>query len=344
MAMLHARTGTLDNGEPVSPPIVSTAKYALAGEPNTPYTYGRDINPTVEVVEAAIAALEEASVIAFPSGMAAITAALMATTKAGDRVLVPSDGYYVTRVLLDDILGQHGIAFDSISTRNFETADLSPYTVVWIETPSNPGLDLCDIEAVTARAKATNATVIVDNTTLTPLLQRPLDVGADLVVSSDTKAMAGHSDCLYGHVATRNQKLAAKVLAWRKTSGAIPGPFESFLVHRGLMTLDLRLARMCTNAQALVEAFSGHMAIEAVKYPGTGFIIGLTFAHKARAEAFINDCPAIIPSTSFGGVHTSAERRARWGDDVPEGYVRLSVGCEPTEALRDAIEASLAAL
>lgn len=344
MAMLHARSGTLENGEPISPPIVTTAKYALAGTPNTPYTYGRDINPTVEAAEAAISALEEAPVVAFPSGMAAITAALMVTAKAGDRVLVPSDGYYVTRVMLEEILAGHDIQFDAIPTKTFATADLSPYALVWLETPSNPGLDLCSIRSIAETAKAAGATVVVDNTTLTPLLQRPLDLGADVVVSSDTKAMAGHSDCLFGHVATRDDAILAKVAKWRKVSGSIPDPFAAFLLHRGLMTLDVRLERMCANALAVLDVCEGHNALEAVKFPGMGFVIGLTFASEAKAETFINDCPAIFASTSFGGVHTSAERRARWGDDVADGYVRLSVGCEPTAALVSAIEASLAAL
>ena len=344
MAMLHARSGHLENGEPISPPIVTTAKYALAGTPNTPYTYGRDINPTVEAAEAAISALEEAPVVAFPSGMAAITAALMVTVKAGDRVLVPSDGYYVTRVMLEEILGDHDIQFDAIPTQDFATADLSPYALIWAETPSNPGLDLCSIRSLAEKAQATGATLVVDNTTLTPLLQRPLDLGADLVVSSDTKAMAGHSDCLFGHVATRDEALLAKTAKWRKVSGSIPDPFPAFLVHRGLMTLELRLERMCANALALMALFEAHPEIERVKFPGMGFVIGLTFANEAKAETFINDCPAIFASTSFGGVHTSAERRARGGDVVPDGFVRLSVGCEPTATLLQSIEASLAAL
>lgn len=344
MAMLHARTEGLENGAPISPPIVSTAKYALAGQPDTPYTYGRDINPTVEAAEAAISALEQAPVVAFPSGMAAITAAFMATVKTGDRVLVPADGYYVTRVLLDEILGPLGVEYDAVPIRDYAAMDLSPYAVIWVETPSNPGLDLCSIRSVVDEAAAHGGIVVVDNTTLTPLLQAPLDLGAHLVVSSDTKAMAGHSDCLFGHVATRDETLFGKVLQWRKVSGAIPGPFESFLVHRGLMTLELRLARMCETAQALLPLFEAHGAVDQVRYPGVGFVIGLTFESEARAEAFINDCPAIFASTSFGGVHTSAERRARWGDDVPDGYVRLSVGCEPTAALKAAIEDSLDAL
>ncbi len=341
MAMLHARSGSLGNGEPISPPIVTTAKYKLSGIPDTRYTYGRDINPTVEAAEAAIGALEQAPVVAFPSGMAAITAALIATLKAGDRVLVPSDGYYVTRVLLGEILSGFDVHLDAVPTKAFATTDLGPYAVVWAETPSNPGLDLCSIRSLSDTTKASGATLIVDNTTLTPLLQRPLDLGADMVVSSDTKAMAGHSDCLYGHVATRDGALFQKVQKWRKVSGSIPDPFASFLVHRGLMTLELRLERMCANARAIADLAEGHAAIDAVKYPGIGFVIGLTFETEQTAEQFIEECPAIFASTSFGGIHTSAERRARWGDDVSEGFVRLSAGCEPTNALVAAIGATL---
>jgi len=344
MSMIHARSSQLSDGEPIGPPIVTTAKYKLSGTPGTPYTYGRDINPTVEATEAAISALERAPVIAFPSGMAAITAAMMASVKAGDRVLVPSDGYYVTRVLLEEILSGHDIHFDAIATKAFATADLSPYAVVWVETPSNPGLDLCSIRSISETVHANAGKVIVDNTTLTPLLQRPLDLGADIVVSSDTKAMAGHSDCLYGHVATRDEDLFQKISKWRKVSGSIPDPFASFLVHRGLMTLELRLQRMCESAGALVDRLEGRRQLKSLKYPGIGFVIGLTFESEAIAERFIDECPVIFASTSFGGVHTSAERRARWGDDVAEGFVRLSVGCEPTEALILAIEATLETL
>jgi len=142
----------------------------------------------------------------------------------------------------------------------------------------------------------------------------------------------------------RNQALFDKAVRWRKLCGSVAGPWEAFLVHRGLMTLELRLARMCSNARALVPILEASPATQAVRYPGIGFVIGATFSGRAAAEQFIADCPAIFPSTSFGGVHTSAECRARWGDDVPDGYVRLSVGCEPEAALLDAIETTLAAL
>ncbi len=348
MAMLHSQTRGLNKGDPISPPIVTTAKYFLPGAPDTPYVYGRDINPTVEATEAALAALENAKTVAFPTGMAAITAGLMTAAKPGDSIVVPSDGYFVTRALLDEALGGLGLTVDTLATTAFETTELSAYDLVWLETPSNPGLDLCDIAKVAAKLKGTKTRLVVDNTTLTPLLQRPLDLGADMVVASDTKAMAGHSDVLFGHIATRDDDLFNKALRWRKLCGSVADPHAAFLVHRGMMTLELRLSRMCSNAEALnallAKTIIGGSSLQSIKYPGIGFVLGLTFIDAETAERFINDCPAIFASTSFGGVHTSAERRARWGDDVPEGYVRLSVGCEPEAALLNAIEKTLAAL
>ena len=344
MAMLHGHSEALPKGAPLSPPIVSTAKYKLPGNPDTPYTYGRDINPTIEATEAALSALEAAPVLAFPSGMAAITAALMVAAQPGDRVLVPGDGYYVTRAVLEEVFVPRGVMVTAIPTRAYDAYDLSPFSLVWIETPSNPLLDVCDIATIVARAKASGAKTVVDNTTLTPLLQQPLEAGADMVVSSDTKAISGHGDVLFGHVATRQPELFDALKLWRVHSGSIPGPFEAFLVHRGMMSLEVRLARMCSNAGAVYAALCARdpdpATLLAVRYPGQGFVMGLTFATAGIADRFIAACPSIFPSTSFGGVHTSAERRARWGDPVPEGYVRLSIGCEPEAALRaDILEA-----
>jgi cystathionine gamma-lyase len=238
--------------------------------------------------------------------------------------------------------------------------DLKGFDLVWIETPSNPGLDVCDIGKIAAKAKAAGARVCVDNTTATPLLQQPLSLGADMTVSSDTKALAGHSDVLFGHVSASDEALIERVRQWRKLSGSTPGPAEAYLAYRGLMTLELRLARMCDNAEALAALFQGHEAVNAVRFPGlasdpshaiastqmarAGFVIGLTLETEAMAERFITDCPAIFAATSFGGIQSSAERRARWGDAVPGSYVRLSAGCEPTAALLDAVTTTLDAL
>jgi cystathionine gamma-lyase len=192
---------------------------------------------------------------------------------------------------------------------------------------------------------------------MTPYLQRPLDLGADLVVASDTKAPAGHSDVLFGHVAGRDAALMARVADWRRMSGAVPGAFEAALAHRGIETLELRLSRMCASAGMIAQRLVDHPALTALRYPGLphdpsyalackqmsgfGFLIGMTLPSAEAAEAFLSRCPLIAQTTSFGGVHTSGERRARWGDAVPAGFVRLSVGIEPVEVLWPAIAAAL---
>jgi cystathionine gamma-lyase len=356
-ALLHLRRQTLAKGDPVPLPLTMAAMYHLPGDPAGARSYGRTDSPTWEALEHALAHLEDAPVLAFPSGMAAISAAFFAVLRAGDRMLIPSDGYYTTRLLADRFLARLGVSVETRPTARFQDGGFDGFRLVFVETPSNPGLDLCDIAMVAERAHAADGLVVADNTTMTPLGQRPLDLGADIVVAADTKSPNGHSDLLLGHVATRDQGLLAEVRDWRKLSGAIPGPFEAWLAHRGLETFEIRYDRMCSTASAIARRLAGHPAVTAIRYPGlpgdpshnlamrqmsrTGFLIGLTLASEEQAERFISACPYIQPATSFGGVHTSAERRARWGDAVPPGFVRLSVGCEPPEVLSDAIVAAL---
>lgn len=346
---LHRGMGAAKAGDLVVPPIVPAAVYHLPGEPSGPYQYGRWSNPTWDALENALAVLEEADVVAFPSGMAAISAIFYSQLKSGDRLLLPTDGYYTTRALAEKFLAPMGVLVESCPTTDFEAISFDNFRMAVVETPSNPGLDICDLEAVIGRAKQARAFVIVDNTTMTPLGQRPLDLGADAVVSSDSKAINGHSDTCFGHVASRSSALITDVREWRKLSGAIPGCFEAWLVHRGLETLELRFERMCASAMTIAAQLSAHPKLQSVKYPGLpthpahalarkqmrrfGSLIAATFASDVDAERFINDADFVRAVTSFGGTHTSAERRARWGDKVPSGFVRLSVGCEPTEVL-----------
>ncbi len=354
---LHQNTEPTEVGGAFSAPIVNTSVYRLGADPAGLYQYARWANPTWVALEGALAVLEDAETVTFPSGMAAIAALMYATLKSGDRILLPSDGYYTVRIFAEKYLLPMGVAFDLCPTADVATRALDGYKLVWVETPSNPGLDLADISAVVRNAKAAGALVAVDNTTMTPLGQRPLDLGADLLVSADTKALNGHSDVLFGHVSSRNPDLMAAVRDWRKIAGAVPGPHEAWLVHRGLETLEVRYSRMCKSALALALMLEQHSAVVAVRYPALrshpshalaqqqmttgGSLVALTLADKAAAERFIEGCAYIRPSTSFGGVHTSAERRARWGDAVAEGFIRLSVGCEPTDVLVAEIERAL---
>jgi cystathionine gamma-lyase len=357
---LHLATGTTPTGRAFSAPIVNTSIYALPGDPAGPYQYARWANPTWTALEDALGVIENAEVVTFPSGMAAIASVLHAVLKSGDRALLPSDGYYTTRILAEKYFASMGVTVDTVATAALASHPLENYRLVLIESPSNPGLDLADIAAVALRAHAAGALVAVDNTTMTPLGQQPLDLGADFSISADTKAVNGHSDVLFGHVASRDATLMNAVRDWRKYAGAVPGPFEAWLVLRGLETLEVRWSRMTSTALLLAKRLSEHAKVVSVRYPGLashpahplvrrqmtsgGSMIALTLANKAGAERFVTGCPLLRAATSFGGVHSSAERRARWGDAVPEGFVRLSVGCEPAEVLWAAMRDALAAI
>ena len=355
-ALLHHRSQGLAPGDPIALPITSSATFHTPDLANLTHVYGRSTMPTWQAVEAQLALLEEAETVAFPSGMAAINAALMAALGAGKTLMLPSDGYYVSR-LLGGLLATYGVKVVEVPTLQMTGADFTGIAAVLIETPSNPGLDVLDIVALSARAHQSGTIVIADNTTMTPYLQRPLDLGADVVVAADTKAPAGHSDVLFGHVSSRDPGLIARIRENRRLTGAVPGAFEAWLLHRGLETLDVRLSRMCDTAGKLAPRLAAHPAVRNLRYlglagdpshaiaarqmAGFGFLIGFELDSAEAAERFLTDCRLIVQSTSFGATHTSGERRIRWGDKVAPGFIRLSVGCEPAETLWAAIEAAL---
>lgn len=355
--LIHHRREGLAKGDPVALPLSVSSMFHLPGDPAGVPGYGRSANQTWEATEAALTLLEDAPSLLFPSGMAAIAAPFYALLKSGDRILLPSDGYFASRALADGFLSRMGVTIDTRPTARFQDGGFAGYAMVLIETPSNPFLDLCDLRAVCAAVRVAGGISVVDNTTSTPFGQRPLDMSADMVVASDTKAPGGHSDLLLGHVATRDAGLMEAVRGWRGLSGAIPGGLEAWLLHRSLETLEMRFDRMCTSAQIIAERLRDHPAVRSVRYPGLpddpghalaraqmarfGFLISVTLADADTAEGFINGCAMLQPATSFGGVHSSAERRIRWGDAVDPGAVRLSVGCEPVEELWAALAAAL---
>lgn len=355
--LLHHRTQRLRKGEPVALPIVASATFQQPGDPDGTHFYGRNGNPTVEEVEAEIGIIEDADAVLFPSGMATIASVFYAHLRPGDTVLVHSDGYYNARALLAAQFEPVGVKVRTAPTADFASADFAGVKLALIETPSNPGLDVCDIAAVASRAKSAGAILVADNTTATPLWQRPLDLGADISVMSDTKAMAGHSDILAGHVASRNASLLKPVRDWRRLAGAIISPFDAYLLHRGLETLELRTSRANSNALAIATALLGDERVTGLRYPGLGNdpshavarkqmkaygpIVSFCLKDKETAEGFINRHPLMASVTSFGGVQTGAERRSRWGDAVPDGFIRMACGVEP---VADLVTATVAAL
>lgn len=335
-------------------PVFASA-YHLSGDPaQATYAYARSSNPSWASLEEVLGALEGGRARVFPSGMAAIAAVLTSLLEPGDRLVLPSDGYSITRQFAHTYLDRWGVDVVEIPTAG---ADLSVLPegidLLWLETPSNPMLDLCDIEVLATRAHDEGALVVVDNTTATPYLQSPLELGADVSVSSDTKAVNGHSDVLMGHVASRCDEILEGVALWRTLNGAIPGPMETWLVHRGLMTMGVRVDRQVATAGRVAELLAEHPAVTAVRYPGLvgdpsyalarrqmsapGFLVGFTLEDAAAAERFLSEASLVYDATSFGGIHTTAERRARWGtDEVPEGFIRMSVGLEdPADLLAD---------
>jgi cystathionine gamma-lyase len=333
-------------GEPLLPgPTFATGYHLRGDDPHaTPYGYARYANPTWSALERAVGELEGEGVraLAFPSGSAAIAAVLFATLSAGDAVVVPGEAYPAARTIATQELARLGVDVRVVPTDTEAVIDAAKgAALVLVETPSNPSLDVVDVRAVAAVAER----LVVDNTLATPLGQRPLELGADATVLSGSKHLTGHGDLLLGTVATRDAQLLATLRAWRDRTGAILGPFEAWLAHRSLATLEVRLARQCANAQQLAELLAARPDVAAVRYPGLpgdpshplaarqmsryGSVVSFDVTTAARANAFLAAAELVTEATSFGGVHTTAERRARWGTDaISPGLVRLSAGIE----------------
>lgn len=326
--------------------------------------YARYDSPTLREFEAALGGLDGGRSVGFASGMAALSAVFYGCLSAGDRLLIPADGYFTGRLLADAHLRRFGIEVATVPTAQVEdrlrAGDFQGVRLILVETPSNPGLDVCDIAATAELAHASGALLAVDNTTATPLGQRPLALGADIVVASDTKALAGHSDLLMGHVTVTDDDLFAAIKDWRDKTGAVPGPFETWLAQRSMGTLDLRLARQATNAGALTEVLATDPRITDVRWPWRpgdpslevaarqmlrrNGVISATLDSADSVRRLLAASELLTAATSFGGLHTTVDRRAQFGDPVPEGFVRISCGCEDTSDLVKDLESALHAL
>lgn len=362
---VHAGLPPARQGEPLLPGPTFAAPYHLAGDDvyEEPFSYSRYGNPTVNALEHAVAELEgggEIRAFVFPSGSAAISAVLFPLLKTGDVVVVQEAAYPTAQLLATGELAALGVEVRLVPTDTAAVvAAADGAALVLVETPDNPGLDVVDLRAVAAAVRMSGrGRLIVDNTLATPFGQRPLELGADATLLSGSKHLTGHGDLLLGTVATRDEQIAAAVRQWRDRAGAVLGPFEAWLAHRSLATLDVRLARQTATALALAELLAARDDVVAVRYPGlpsdpafglasaqmTGFGTVLTFdvGSAARARALLERSELVIEATSFGSVHTMAERRARWGyGDVPEGLIRLSVGIEDAGDLARDLAAAL---
>jgi cystathionine gamma-synthase len=300
--------------------------------------YGRYGNPTWTAFEDTLGALEGGRCVAFASGMAAM-AAVLDLVEPGGTIVAPRHSYTGTIAMLADLEAKQRakVVLVDIPDTDAVVAAAADAAMLWFESPTNPALEVADIAAIAAAAHEHGALVVVDNTFATPLLQRPLEQGADLVVHSATKYISGHSDVLMGAVVTASSDHGDAVVQRRSLTGAIPAPLETFLALRGLRTLPVRLERAQATAQELVRRLTGHPALDEVRYPGFGAIVSIVLRGGAEpADALVQRTNLWVHATSLGGVESTFERRRRWPLEqptIPEGLVRLSVGLEHVDDL-----------
>lgn len=351
----------------VSPGLVTSTTFERGADGSFPegFTYTRADNPNRRALEAALAALEGGAVaLAFSSGQAA-TAALLQSLSAGDHVLLGEDLYHGTRYLVQDVLARWGLRADFIDLRDLDLVARSfrPETkLLWAETPSNPQLRIADLRALAGLARERGVCFAVDNTWATPLLQRPLELGAEVVMHSTTKYFGGHSDVLGGALITREDgPLAASLRNIQKLSGAVPSPFDCWLLQRSLPTLPVRLRAQCASASRLAEFLATQPLVTAVHYPGLtshpGHAIAqgqmsspgamLSFEVRGGAEAAMQVAARlrlITRATSLGGVESTIEHRASIegpASITPPGLLRLSVGLEHVDDLLEDLRRAL---
>lgn len=332
---VHAGRPPHQPDQPLNAPITMAATYVAGGQ----VEYGRFGNPTWTALEDAIGALERGRCLTFASGLATVSTVLDLVGADGV-VVAPRHSYNGTISQLADLesRGRARARLVDVTDTSAFVAACEDAALVWLESPTNPALEVADIAAIAAGAHRAGAHLVVDNTFATPLLQQPLSLGADIVVHSATKYLAGHSDVQMGALVTTDDALYDVLKGRRDLLGAVPGPFEAWLTLRGMRTLALRVERAQANAAELTDRLRSHPAVSAVRYPGFGAIVGLELVDGDTADRFQHAVELWIYTTSLGGVESTLERRRRWKSEpatIPEGLVRLSVGIEDVEDLWD---------
>ena len=346
---------------PLNTPISLNSTFTAGG----PIGYGRYGNDTWSATESAISALEGGRSLIFSSGMAAISAAF-SILPWGARIVASNQGYSGVMTLLDQYSksGRLKVSLVDISHTDEVLAQLPGADLLWLESPTNPCLDVAELPQLISAAKAAKILVMVDNTFATALTQRPLEMGADVVMNSVTKFLSGHSDVLMGSLSTNSVELFASLESSRKFNGSIAGPFEAWLALRGIRTFPLRFAQSCKSAQELAQRLSAHPKVSRVRYPGLvtdsqherakkfmatyGAVLSFEIIGSGQDADRVCDSSSIIThATSLGGVESLWERRRRWpieSPSVPETLIRFSVGCEDVEDLWEDIQRALSAI
>ncbi|MCB0957407.1 MAG: aminotransferase class I/II-fold pyridoxal phosphate-dependent enzyme [Ilumatobacteraceae bacterium] len=330
-------------GAPLNHPVVLASNFR-GEEGEYARTHG---TPTWHGLEAAVGALEGGRALAFSTGMAAAAAALFAL--APKVLVLPSYSYLGVRSLVADLVDQRGldVRFVDVADTAAVLAALPGADMVWMETPTNPTLDVADLATIGAAAREAGVAMVVDSTFATPVCARPLEDGATVVLHSGTKAIGGHSDLMIGLTVTADDEVYDRLHHARLVNGSTPGALEAFLALRGVRTLPLRMERMQANAADLATHLAAHPAVAEVRYPGFGAMVSFVMVGgAAAADAACRAVRLIVPATSLGGVETTMERRQKYAGDahVPPGLIRMSVGIEHVDDLWADLSAALGSI
>lgn len=333
--VVHSGRPPHEPDEPLSVPITMASTYVAGGDRE----YGRTGNPTWQAFESALGDLEGGRALAFSSGLAAVSTVLDLVSN-GATVVAPRISYNGTLLQLGDLEARDRVRTKLVATEDtagFIDALDDDVALVWLESPTNPSLELADIPTISAAAHEAGATVVVDNTFATPLNQQPLSMGADIVVHSATKYLGGHSDLLMGAIVVGDDALWDVLKGRRDLLGAIPGTLEAWLALRGIRTLHVRMERAQSNAAELARRLADHPAVSEVRYPGFGAMVSiLTAGGVEAADRTAASTRLWVHTTSLGGVESTLERRKRWShepSEVPDNLLRLSVGLEDVDDL-----------
>jgi cystathionine gamma-synthase len=342
---VNAGRPTREPDAPLSAPVTLASVFVAGGERE----YGRYGNPTWEAFETVLGDLEGGRALAYASGMAAVST-LLDLVAPGGGVVAPRHAYLGTLHLLASKEQRGEVVVRRVDlTDTAATIDAcDDAALVWLESPTNPMLEVADLPAIIDGAHAAGARVVVDNTFATPILQRPLDQGADAVLHSATKLLSGHADVVLGAIVTRDPELHRAADEQRRMRGAIAGPMEAWLATRGMRTLHLRVDAAQRNARHLAERLGDHAQISRLHDPGFGTMLGIEMTGGVVAADKLTGATALwVNATSLGGVESTFERRRRWSSEqstVPEDFIRLSVGVEDADDLWHDLEAALDSL
>ncbi len=327
--------------QPLNVPVTLAAPYVAGGDRE----YGRYANPNWTAFEDALGELEGGRCLAYASGLAAI-AAVLDLVAHGERVVVPRHAYQGSLGQLADLEARGRVQVELVDVTDTAAvvAACEDAALVWMESPTNPALEVVDLPAVIEAAHAAGARVAVDNTFATPLVQRPLELGADIVVHSVTKYLSGHSDIVMGAVVTADDEIGEVLKLRRDSFGAIPGPWEAWLALRGMRTLEVRLERAQANAAEIARRLAERPEVAEVRYPGFGAVVAAVLTDADQADRWTRATSLWVNATSLGGVESTLERRRRWRTEsrtIPEGLVRLAVGIEDVEDLWEDLAGAL---